>query len=102
MDQNSQQAAAGLIAGMMGFFFIFALVIMALVILPCWRIATKAGLPGPIALLALIPGIGMLVTLYVLAFMEWKVVPAVAAYPTGLPAYPPPPPSPPATYTQVP
>jgi hypothetical protein len=86
---------------------LFALVVVALYIIPLWKIAQKAGLAGPIALLAIIPGIGKLVALYVIAFSEWRVAPLgqqygtlppgyPQAYPQGYPpAYPPVPPSPP-------
>ena len=49
------------------------------------RIFTKAGMAGPLALLLLIPGVGGLVVLCVLAFGQWRVAPvAPASY------YPPP------------
>lgn len=45
-------------------FFIFCL----------WRIFTKAGYSGAMALLALIPGLGPLICLCVLAFGNWPVL----------------------------
>ncbi len=54
-----------------------------------WRIFAKAGLPGPLGLLWLVPGIGWIIALCILAFSEWKVVPAASSYASGLPAYPP-------------
>lgn len=70
---------------------IFMIVIMAVVIIPCWFICKKAGFSPWLSLINVIP-IGNLVLLYVLAFAEWKVVPAPqAGYP---PPYPPPPPPP--------
>ena len=67
---------------------IAGLLTTALIIIPFWVIFKKAGLGGPLSLLMLIPGVGI-VMLYVLAFSKWKVVPApeFAGYP---PAYPPP------------
>jgi hypothetical protein len=68
---------------------------VTLYIIPSWQIAKKAGFSGPIALLAAIPVIGRLVTLYVIAFSDWKVVPVATASPYLPPMYPPPPPPPP-------
>lgn len=68
---------------------IFFIVIMALVILPCWFICKKAGFSPWLSLLNIIP-FGSLILLYVLAFAEWKVIPVVTPqlpYP-----YPPAPP----------
>lgn len=69
-------------------FFAFA---VALVMVPCWFILKKAGFSPWLALLCLLPSLGTLVLLYVLAFAEWKVVPApqVAWQPPA--PYPPPP-----------
>jgi hypothetical protein len=48
------------------------LLIAALAILPAWRICSKAGYPGWLALLFLLP-IANLVLLYFLAFAEWPL-----------------------------
>jgi hypothetical protein len=42
------------------------------VLLPLWRILAKAGYPGPLSLLALIPIVG-LVIIFWLAFSEWPL-----------------------------
>jgi len=107
MDPQQQQAQAQEIfrhIGMlMPIFLLFGIVIVALYVIPMWKIATKAGLSGPIALLAIIPIVGKLVTLYVLAFSEWRVVPAPPQYGGYPPSYTPPPPyTPPPTYTPPP
>jgi uncharacterized membrane protein YhaH (DUF805 family) len=89
-DQTKQAFAA--IAGMMGFFMLFGLAVLAFMVFLFWRILTRAGFAGPLALLVLFPGIGSLVVLCILAFGEWKVVPA----PQQAYGYPPPPTYPPA------
>ena len=61
------------------------LVSVALVMLPSWFILKKAGFTPWLCLLCLVPSVGFLVLLYVLAFAEWKVVPAPQL------GYPPPP-----------
>lgn len=68
---------------------IIILIGIAIVMIPSWFICKKAGFSPWLSLLCLIPSLGTLVLLYVLAFADWKVIPApVAAYP---PPYPPPP-----------
>lgn len=95
MDQQQQHVAA-FMASMGVFFMLFALVIFIFLVFVFWRIFTKAGLAGPLALLVLIPGIGSLVVLCILAFARWNVVPVPPQYgslpPNYPPTYPPPPP----------
>lgn len=68
---------------------IIIVVAIALVMIPCWFILKKAGFSPWLSLLCILPSLGTLVLLYVLAFAEWKVVPVQqAAFP---PPYPPPP-----------
>jgi hypothetical protein len=43
-----------------------------LALLPLWRILAKAGYPGPISLLALIPLVGIVIDFW-LAFSEWPL-----------------------------
>ena len=45
-------------------------VVVALIIVPLWRICQKAGFPGIAALLIFIPAINLLF-LYWLAFVDW-------------------------------
>jgi len=68
---------------------IILVISIAIVMIPCWFILKKAGFSPWLCLLCLIPSLGTLVLLYVLAFAEWKVMPLPqGAYP---PPYPPPP-----------
>ncbi|HTW78454.1 MAG TPA: hypothetical protein VME23_02805 [Terracidiphilus sp.] len=67
---------------------IFGLIAIALVMIPCWMILKKAGFTPWLALLCILPSLGTLVLLYVLAFAEWKVVPAPQQQ---YPGYTPPP-----------
>jgi uncharacterized membrane protein YhaH (DUF805 family) len=92
MDPNQQQHIAGLIAGMGLFIGLIILVFYVFFIFLYWRIFIKAGLAGPLALLVLIPGIGSLVVLCILAFAQWNVVPVQPQYGALPPNYPPPPP----------
>jgi uncharacterized membrane protein YhaH (DUF805 family) len=96
MDQDQAQHLGAAMAGMVGIFAIIGFAFLLFGIFLFWRIFTKAGLSGALSLLVLVPGVGWLIVLCVLAFAEWKVTPiAIAAYP---PVYPPPPTSfPPST-----
>ncbi|MGI4827348.1 MAG: hypothetical protein ACRYFU_04030 [Janthinobacterium lividum] len=78
----------GMGAVLFGLLFFLAIAIFFVYLV--WRIFAKAGLPGPLALLWLVPGIGWIIALCILAFSEWKVVPARSAYGDLPPAYPPP------------
>jgi hypothetical protein len=98
--QQSQQQAMHIMMTLIPIFMIVGLAFAAFFVFLFWRIFTKAGLAGPLALLVLIPGIGHLVILCILAFADWKVVPiAETASPYLPPVYPPPPPPPPAYQT---
>ncbi len=96
MDPQQQQHIATMMASMGIFVLFFGLVVSACLIFLFWRIFTKAGLAGPLSLLVLVPGIGVLIVLCILAFSEWRVVPAASGYAAGSPNYPPP--YPPANY----
>jgi hypothetical protein len=67
------------------------IIFLIVLIVPVWFICKKAGLSPWLSLLCLLPTVGLLVLLYVLAFAEWKVVPApqMAYTPPVLPPYPP-------------
>jgi hypothetical protein len=121
--QHISNAAAGLGIGMVLFFVLFIFAILAFVVYCLWRIFTKAGLSPALAFLIFVPGVGSAIVLCILAFMDWKVVPAPSfgyippapatayppAYPPAVaaaPVYPPPPPvaapAPPAAPTAFP
>jgi len=67
---------------------------LAIIVIPYWSICKKAGMSPWLTLLNLIP-LGNLVLIYVLAFAEWKVVPAGQLMPYPPPYQPPYPPVPP-------
>ena len=65
------------------------LVVVAILMIPCWFILKKAGFSPWLSLMCIVPSLGTLVLLYVLAFAQWKVVPIPQmAY---VPPYPQPP-----------
>jgi hypothetical protein len=74
---------------LMTMMFIVPIVILAsiaLVMVPCWFILKKAGFSPWLALLCILPSLGTLILLYVIAFAEWKVSPVQQAlYPPVAP-----------------
>jgi hypothetical protein len=51
---------------------IWMLVVGIILVVPFWKLTTRAGYPGPLALLILIPLVN-LGFIYFLAFSEWPV-----------------------------
>ena len=76
----------------MGVVFIIKVVLYTI---PMWRICKRAGLSPQLSLICAIPLIGRLITTYILAFGDWKVVPIAQAVPLA-------PYSPPTSYPPVP
>jgi hypothetical protein len=83
-------AAQHAILMMIPFLFIVGIICLAVILIPFWFICKKAGFSPWLTLLNIIP-LGNLVLIYVLAFAEWKVVPAaqLVPYPGGYPPIPP-------------
>jgi glycopeptide antibiotics resistance protein len=90
MNSDPTQAY-GMLAAIAGVYMVFLILIMAAIIFPFWFILKKAGFSPWLSLINIIP-FGTLVLLYILAFGEWKVIPAPLAQ---LPWQPPQPPFPP-------
>jgi hypothetical protein len=90
--QPDPEAVKGIIMAMMAIIPIIILVAIAIVMVPFWFILKKAGFSPWLSLVCLIPSLGILVLLYVLAFSEWKVVPAPQQAYAPPPTYPPLPP----------
>jgi len=90
-NQPNPEMIQHMIVAMMAIIPILIVIAIAVVMVPCWFILKKAGFSPWLALLCVVPSLGTLVLLYILAFAEWKVVPSpqAAAFP---PPYPPPPP----------
>jgi hypothetical protein len=98
--QEAQKQAMHMFALMIPFILGAWVIGLAIIIIPFWQIFKKAGMTPGLSLLMALPLVN-LVMLYVLAFSEWRVVPAPNPY-GGLQPYPPPPtnyPPPPPTYT---
>lgn len=92
-DGPNPEAIRHMAMAMMLFVPIIILVVLVIVVIPFWFICKKAGFSPWLSLLNIIP-LGNLILIYVLAFSDWKVVPAPQGY-WQPPPYPPTPPVPP-------
>lgn len=72
MDHNST-AAAGLVATIMMVYGIVLLAVIAFTIWIYWRIFVRAGFNGALSLLNLVPGVGNLICMLILAFGRWPI-----------------------------
>ena len=52
------------------FLFLWLIIVGLIIVLPFWKIFTKAGFPGPLAILMIIPLVNI-VMIFFLAFAEW-------------------------------
>ncbi len=84
-DPNQMMHILGMV---LAFYAVVILLILTAIIVPSWFICKKAGFSPWLSFLNIIP-VGGLILLYVLAFADWKVVPAPMAY--YPPQMPPPP-----------
>ena len=91
-DTEQTKQAMMAMAAIIPIIGIFMLVGLAILMVPFWFICKKAGFSPWLTFINLVP-LGNLVLLYILAFGEWKVVPAPV--PGWAPPYPPQPPYPP-------
>jgi hypothetical protein len=87
-DQTDLSTAQHALMLMVPIFMLVGIVFLAIIIIPFWFICKKAGFSPWLSLLNVVP-MGNLVLVYVLAFAQWKVVPAPQM------GYPPPYPQPP-------
>lgn len=88
MDQNAATAASFL-ATFALVYGIVLLAIMAFGIWVYWRIFAKAGYNGALALLNLVPGVGSLICVIILAFGRWPIEDQLALLQGGTSSAPP-------------
>ncbi len=93
MDHSGAEAA-GFVATLVLVYGIVILAIVAFSIWMYWRIFTKAGYNGALSLLNLVPGVGPLICVLILAFGRWPIEDQLAAMQGGGGPYVPPPPPP--------
>jgi hypothetical protein len=71
-DNGSSSVAAAFSAFALGY-CVFILAIFAFMIFIFWRIFKKTGQNGAMSLITLIPGIGAIIVLCILAFGKWPI-----------------------------
>jgi len=73
LQQNSldPKMIAGIIAAYVAIFAVFYVITVTIVMIPVWFILKKTGYTPWLSLLCLLPSLGVLVLLYVLAFADW-------------------------------
>lgn len=91
----NQEQIQHIVMAIMAILPILILIGMAIIIVPTWFICKKAGFSPWLSMICLVPSVGLLILLYVLAFADWKVVPAPQMGWGPQPPYPPQPPAPP-------
>jgi uncharacterized membrane protein YhaH (DUF805 family) len=91
MDRSSAAAASAFAA----LAFVYVIVLLAVVVFSIWvywRIFSKAGFNGALSLLNLVPGVGPLICVLILAFGRWPIEDQLAsAMGRGGATMPPPP-----------
>ncbi len=96
MDRNSA-ATASAVAAFAFIYIIIICVVVAFTLWVYWRIFAKAGYNGSLSLLNLIPGVGPLICVLILAFGRWPIEDQLAALQGGTIAPTVPPPAAPGT-----
>lgn len=95
MDRNSAATASAL-AAFAFFYIIIICAVVAFTLWVYWRIFDKAGYNGALSLLNLIPGVGPLICVLILAFGRWPIEDQLEALRGGSVSSMPPP-APPGT-----
>ena len=90
-DHVDTAAVERIVYTMMAIMPILFILGLAIVIVPFWFICKKAGFSPWLSLLNIVP-LGGVILWYVLAFADWKVIPAPQPGWAPRPPYPPPPP----------
>jgi uncharacterized membrane protein YhaH (DUF805 family) len=88
MDHNPA-ASASFIATFVVVYAIVLLAIMAFTLWVYWRIFAKAGYNGALSLLNLVPGVGPLICVIILAFGRWPIEDQLAMLQGGTTPAPP-------------
>jgi hypothetical protein len=93
-NQPDPEAVKNVMLAMIFIFPFLIIVCLVVVLVPFWFICKKAGFSPWLTFLNIIP-LGGVILWYVLAFSEWKVVPAPQPAWMPQPPFPPQPPVPP-------
>lgn len=89
MNDNAANAAAyGIFGGMMLFVIVIGAALTVFFVWMFWRVFARTGMNGALGLLCLIPSVGPLICLLILAFSRWPIEDALA-YAGSAPGPPP-------------
>ena len=94
-EQPDPEMIKKIVTAALAFIPIFIAIGIAIVMVPCWFILKKAGFSPWLSLLCIIPSIGTLVLLYIVAFSNWPALPMPGSTWQGQTPYPPQAPFPP-------
>jgi uncharacterized membrane protein YhaH (DUF805 family) len=83
-DTSSSAAAAGAVGVILLVYFIVIVAIVVFTIWVYWRIFAKAGYSGALSLLNLVPGVGPIICVCILAFGRWPIEDQLAAATHGV------------------
>jgi hypothetical protein len=99
-DSATNALAGGIFGGMMLFIIVIVVAVTVFFVWLFWRVFTKTGMNGALGLLCLVPSIGPLICLLILAFSRWPIEDALLVHGGALPPSEPPaggPPPPPGS-----
>ena len=77
---STDAATAGVLGGMVLMIVVITCALVVFFVWLFWRIFAKTGMNGALGLLCLIPYVGPLICLLVLAFSRWPIEDALAAH----------------------
>lgn len=95
-DTAANAAAAGIFGGIMLIVIIVTCALAIFFVWLFWRIFAKTGMNGALGLLCLVPYVGPLICLLILAFGQWPIEGVAPQVGIGVPPPPVAPPPPPA------
>ncbi|HEY1655536.1 MAG TPA: hypothetical protein VGF86_10505 [Candidatus Tumulicola sp.] len=94
-DSATNAAAAGIFGGVVLVAIIITCALAIFFVWLFWRIFAKTGMNGALGLLCLVPYVGPLICLLILAFGQWPIHDTLEGQSGGLFPLPPQPPQPP-------
>jgi hypothetical protein len=100
-DSATNAAAAGIMGGVVLVVIIITCALAVFFVWLFWRIFAKTGMNGALGLLCLVPYVGPLICLLILAFGQWPITDALEAHGAGFMPPPPPPPAAPPPGSSV-
>jgi len=84
-DTATNAATTGILGGMVLFIIIIATALTVFFVWLFWRVFAKTGMNGALGLLCLIPSVGPLICLLILAFSRWPIEDALLVQGGGVP-----------------